>query len=380
MASAVHNERIAAQPMRVTFALPVLRSRPIGGYRIVYEYACNLARRGHHVSLVHPRTAAHGRLTDGLLRRSEWKERLARRRGQETIPWFAFPPNVDVQIVKRLVPGALPEADVLFATAWRTADCVDAAPANKGRKFYLVQHHETWDAPESVINDTWRLPLHKIVISRWLADVARALGEADRTTYIPNAMDFAQFTLTMPQSARDPHSVAMLTHSKEWKGTSDGIAALERVRTAIPDLSVTLFGTGDRPPLAPPWMKYTRNVTGAALRDLYNDVAVFLHPSWAEGWPLPPAEAMACGCAVVATDNPGVLDYVTHEHTALVAPRRDPPALAAALIRILTDDELRASIAITGRDAILRYTWQRATDSLERLLDATAGATTYATH
>ena len=160
----------------------------------------------------------------------------------------------------------------------------------------------------------------------------------------------------------------MLTSAKAWKGTPDGIAALEQVRERIPNLQVTLFGTGGRPPQAPVWMEYRENVTGEALRDLYNKLAVFLHPSWAEGWPLPPAEAMACGCALVATDNPGVLDYITHEQTAIVAPRRDPDALAGALIRVLEDRVLRESIAVAGHDSIRRYTWQRATDALEGLL------------
>jgi glycosyltransferase involved in cell wall biosynthesis len=77
---------------------------------------------------------------------------------------------------------------------------------------------------------------------------------------------------------------------------------------------------------------------------------------------------MACGCALVATDNPGVLDYITHEQTAIVAPRRDPDALAGALRRVLEDRVLRESIAVAGHESIRRYTWQRATDSLEGLL------------
>lgn len=364
--------RIADPPLRITFVLPHLRAKPIGGYRIIYEYASRLASRGHDITLVHPIYLAEGSAVQHFARRSEWRERRARRSGAPIIPWFTFPAGVNVRIVRKLSHEVFPDADVLIATAWRTAGCVSAAPIRKGRKLYLIQHYETWDASRDKVDATWRLPLHKVVISKWLADIAAGMGESERTTYIPNGMDFQQFSLVVPYGAREPHRVGMLTHSKEWKGTPDGIAALERARRVVPDLTVTLFGTGARPPDAPAWMEYRENLTGDSLTSLYNELAIFLHASWAEGWPLPPAEAMACGCAVVATDNPGVLDYVEHERTAVVAPRRDRDALGDAVIRMLSDDNLRETLAAAGHDAIQFYTWRRATDAMEDLLSASA--------
>lgn len=360
------------RPLRITFVLPQLRVRPIGGFRVIYEYASHLSARGHRVSLVHPTRLSQATVVDQFMRRSEWRARIARLRSAAAVPWFEFPPGVDVRVVRRLTPQALPDADLVFATSWRTARYVAAATPAKGGKLYFIQHHETWDGPRDAVDATWRLPMHKVVISKWLAEIAARMGESERTTYIPNGMDFDQFASVTPYAQREPHRVGMLTHSKVWKGTSDGIAALEDVRERIPDLRVTLFGTGGRPPRAPAWMEYRENVTGDSLRALYNELAVFLHPSWAEGWPLPPAEAMACGCALVATDNPGVLDYISHERTAIVAPRRDPLALASALRRVLGDRALRESIAAAGHDSIQRYTWERATNSLERLLRTVA--------
>jgi glycosyltransferase involved in cell wall biosynthesis len=359
---------MASRPLRITFVLPQHRSRPIGGFRVIYEYASHLSRRGHRVSVLHPTRLPQQTRADQFMRRSEWKARIERLRSSVIVPWFEFPRETDLQVVKRLTPQVLPDADAIFATSWRTAQCVNAAAPAKGTKFYLIQHYETWDGPKDEVDATWRLPLRKVVISKWLAEIAATMNESDRTTYIPNGMDFDQFALVTPYARRNPHRVGMLTHSNEWKGTIDGIAALESTREKIPDLRVTLFGTGGRPRKAPPWMDYRENVKGDALRGLYNELGVFLHPSWAEGWPLPPAEAMACGCALVAADNPGVLDYITHEQTAIVAPRRDPGALASALTRVLSDRTLRESIAAAGYESIQRYTWQTATNGLESLL------------
>lgn len=41
--------------LRINFLLPAYYSDPIGGYRVVYEYANFLAARGHDITVVYPR-------------------------------------------------------------------------------------------------------------------------------------------------------------------------------------------------------------------------------------------------------------------------------------------------------------------------------------
>jgi len=94
----------------------------------------------------------------------------------------------------------------------------------------------------------------------------------------------------------------------------------------------------------------------------------YLSPNWAEGWHLPPAEAMACGCAVVSTDIGGVRDYAEHEKTALLSPPGDPEALTKNLLRLLEDDNLRIQLAKAGHKRIQEFTWDRSTDLLEQFL------------
>jgi glycosyltransferase involved in cell wall biosynthesis len=57
-----------------------------------------------------------------------------------------------------------------------------------------------------------------------------------------------------------------------------------------------------------------------------------------EGMPLALLEAMAAACAVVATDVVGVREVLRHGQTGLLVPENDAPALAEALIQLLTDD------------------------------------------
>jgi L-malate glycosyltransferase len=357
--------------MQVTFVLPLYLNYPAGGFRVVYEYANCLYNRGHQVTLIHPRQVEPANGTIEKVKSHLWPLRM-HWRDRTLVPWFGLRSGIRVELVTDLREKNIPNADVVIATGYNTAFWVDRYAAEKGRKFYLIQHYETWDGDEEVVNRTWKLPLHKIVISKWLWQIAKDFGEAARTTYIPNGMDFTQFRVTVPFAKR-PLRVGMLAHPFEWKGTLDGIAALVEAKKRLPELQAVLFGTHPRPTTAPDWIEYQQRPNPSALLNLYNSCKVFLHPSWAEGWPLPPAEALACGCTLVAAANPGVQDYAADGVTALLAEIKNPQALAQRLIAVLTDAELCQRLAETGGAKIAEYTWERATNALEGLLLAESG-------
>lgn len=85
---------------------------------------------------------------------------------------------------------------------------------------------------------------------------------------------------------------------------------------------------------------------------------VFVLPSYSEGLPTVACEALNCGVPMVATAVDGTPEIVRHEETGLLVPPGDAGALADALERILTDDELRGRLAAraaqVGRD---EFTW-----------------------
>jgi glycosyltransferase involved in cell wall biosynthesis len=88
----------------------------------------------------------------------------------------------------------------------------------------------------------------------------------------------------------------------------------------------------------------------------------------AEGWPLPPAEAMMSGCALAATDIGGHREYAVPGDTALLSPPSNPTALAANLIRLVEDDALRVRLARSGLAGVQRFTWTRAVGAFEEVL------------
>jgi len=90
---------------------------------------------------------------------------------------------------------------------------------------------------------------------------------------------------------------------------------------------------------------------------------VFVFPSRTEGLPNALLEAMAAGCAIVATDVPGCHDLVTHNETGLLVPYGDTSALADAVLRILGDTALavrlgRDAAGVVERDWHVERTWR----------------------
>lgn len=357
--------------MRITFVLPDYPRQPSGGFRVVYEYANHLAGRGCAVAVVHPAR----RPLDGIRPYSAY--RRLRSRGHHLrnllsrpgVRWQHVDPRVRLLFVPDLSARHVPDADAVFATWWTTADALLGYPASKGGKCYLLQHYESWGGPSHRVDATWRAPLEKIVIARWLYEKGLALGvPAETMTYIPNGINHTLFRQTRPLASRPPR-VAMLYSALEWKGAREGLEALRIAKAAEPRLEAVLFGVARRPKRLAPWIEYVRDPSRSTLVErVYNGSAVYLCPSHAEGWHLPPAEAMACGCAVVSTDIDGVRDYARDGETALLSLPRDASALAANLLRLLREDVLRVRLAAAGHAWIQRFEWEQSTDLFMRFL------------
>jgi len=161
--------------------------------------------------------------------------------------------------------------------------------------------------------------------------------------------------------------VLMLNHDYAWKGVTEGLAVVERVKLRVP--GVRLVGFGLKSPRQPEsWDEYHVNPPQAELAALYSSCDIYLCPSWDEGLGMPPMEAMACGAALVTYDNGGCRDYAHDGETALVAKRRDVDDLAAKLERVAAGPELRARLAAAGATLITTaFDWDRSVVRLEAL-------------
>jgi glycosyltransferase involved in cell wall biosynthesis len=331
--------------------------RIAGGVRAILTYADRLAARGHAVTLVVP---ARGRL------RAAWRN--ARHAGPTWVPGF----RPEVRWVNEWDAASLPPADVILATAWQSAPVTAAAPPRCGAKFYLVQHYESlYHGAPDLVDATYRLPLEKIVISTWLREIMRdKFGAGSELLVTP--VERALFHRAEARVATPRPRVLMLHHDYAWKGVADGVEAVRRVRAQVP--SLRLVGFGVKPPREhTSYDEFHADPPQDALAALYSGCDIYLCPSWDEGLGMPPMEAMACGAALVTYDNGGSRDYARDGETALVARRRDVDDLAARLLRMATDERLRARLAAAGQAFVTTaFDWDRAVARLEGLFSRSA--------
>ncbi|MEN6371389.1 MAG: glycosyltransferase family 4 protein [Armatimonadota bacterium] len=348
--------------MKITFLLPGPARKPMGGYRVAYEYADRLAGRGHRVCVVHDLNVPYldYRKPYALRYIGHWLT-------NGHIPrWFSFKNRVELKLVSHASDRYMPDADAVIATWWGTAYSVSKLSAAKGKKFYLIQEYVMRGNDESLVHESYALGLANIVIAGW---IKRAVEQAGGSVcaLIPNGIDTDFFRIKTPIESRDPHSVTMMYHEAAFKGSKEAIEALKIVRSAIPGLKVTEFSVFNQPNWMPEWIDFVHNPSQEVLVDIYNSHAVFVNASTSEGWGLPSAESAACGCALVSTDVGWVSDYASDKEIVLVSPS-DAPSLAENILKLVQDNDFRVRLANQGHDFIGNFSWDKAVDALETVL------------
>ena len=82
---------------------------------------------------------------------------------------------------------------------------------------------------------------------------------------------------------------------------------------------------------------------------------MFAYPSFAEGFGIPPLEAMASGCPVI-TSNTSALPEIVGQAGLLINPN-DAEELADTLFLLIQDSELREKLAVKGKKRAENFQW-----------------------
>jgi glycosyltransferase involved in cell wall biosynthesis len=101
----------------------------------------------------------------------------------------------------------------------------------------------------------------------------------------------------------------------------------------------------------------TGHITDEELICLYAQCKLFVFPSLYEGFGLPILEAMACGAPVIAADNSSIPEVVGRGDVLFDA--TDPGAIAAAMEKVLANEELRRELAAYSIERAATFSWER---------------------
>ncbi len=349
--------------MKICFCLPNPSIKPIGGYKVVFEYANRLAKKGHEVRIAFNCKESYKRYKIPELIRLTACFYIVKNYPK----WFELENNVEKIMAKGINDFSIPEGDIVIATELPTAKQVYDLSASKGRKYYLIQDFENWNRSDEEVRSTYELNMGKIVISKWLKKIVDSVSPST-SEYIPNGLDFNALGIDIPIKQRKTNSIAMLYHNDERKGIKYGLEVIFSLKRLYPDLEARLFGTPKRPKNLPDWIEYVQNANSEQLRCIYNKSKVFISTSIEEGFGLTGAESMACGCALVSTAHQGVYEYAQDKINVLLSPIKDVESLIDNVSKLFDEDTLRMDIATKGSEDIKKMLWENSVNKFENFL------------
>ncbi|MGD9723377.1 MAG: glycosyltransferase family 4 protein [Pirellulales bacterium] len=83
--------------------------------------------------------------------------------------------------------------------------------------------------------------------------------------------------------------------------------------------------------------------------DVFQLIDIQMHASPIDSSPISIHEGMALGKPAVGTDEGGIPELIIHEQSGLIVPKNDPPALAAALVRLVQEPDTAARFGAAAR-------------------------------
>lgn len=200
--------------------------------------------------------------------------------------------------------------------------------------------------------------MRKAVLTAVSEPAARAVppawGDPD---IIPNAIDVASYDLPVGRVAG---RVAFLGRDEPRKGLDVLLEAWPWIRGQHQKAELVVIGV-DREGISP-GVRFLGRVSDAEKRRLLASSTVYVAPNTGgESFGIVVAEAMAAGCAVVASDIPA-FRLVLGENGLLV-PVGDMTALAEAVSGLLSDNAEAGRLGAAAREAVKRFDWPDVLDA-----------------
>lgn len=103
------------------------------------------------------------------------------------------------------------------------------------------------------------------------------------------------------------------------------------------------------------------------LIQLYNNAQFFIFPSFYEGFGIPPLEAQACGCPVIASNTASMPEVL--EQSVLYFSPHSKQEMQNALLEINNNAELRATLKNLGDKNSHRFSWKHSAEKINLLLE-----------
>ena len=170
--------------------------------------------------------------------------------------------------------------------------------------------------------------------------------------------------------------IFIVSSMSHHKNVTSVIRAVEKL--ADLDIYLVIVGINYPKTMRSPELKlsdkkiYAGYISNSELRSLYEHSFCFIHPSLYEGFGLPPLEAMACGCPVIAS-NAASLPEICGD-AALYCDPHNPSDIASKIKQLAGDQQLRENLANKGKKRTELFTWSKCARETYRLIEQLYGS------
>lgn len=200
----------------------------------------------------------------------------------------------------------------------------------------------------------------------------RKLGILEKSLVIPTGIDHEGYGLGSRVRDGKTLTATYIGRLESVKGADDFVAAALEVNKLHPELSIQVVGW--YAPDHPLVRDHAGSVTFTGLRkdipEILSKTDIFVLPSYSEGLSNALMEAMASGCACIASDVGGNRFLIQNGVSGFLFPAGDREALAAHLRRLVEDPVKRVSL---GQAAVRRieeiFSWRKVGERYRMLFD-----------
>ena len=321
-------------------------------------------------------------------------DRLLLRNSIRPVSWLGYGRKIAADLLRYVAhprwmfTSLLPSARVSIRPYWSALTAQDLADADVVLYCSPYQALELAEIPKGravrifyAMHDQSRTDGHVIAVERILAayrtgDHRIALSEETRghlaergvscEAVIPAGVDIEVFYPAPKPHEGPPKLLGYYWPGEPRKGADVLWEALQQIRARHPEVRVSLLTP---PGVRVPGVRTFSSLSEEELAQLYRAHDIFIYPNThGGGFGLPPLEAMASGCGVVATTVGAIGDYARHEDSALLCTPGDAGQLVKSVQRLVQQPQLLAAIRIRAVQEARRWSWQHAAERLERYL------------
>lgn len=227
---------------------------------------------------------------------------------------------------------------------------------------------------------------HVTVVSDKLKEIVNGICPNDKTTVLPMGCDTSVFKAANRVDnffgQGDKKVVLFVGRLAEVKGVEYLIKAVDK----LDNVMLAIAGTGDLEgelkELAKPMgdkVVFMGAKTHSELSAIIPSSDVLVMPSVTasdggkEGFGLVIIEAMASGVPVIASNSGGIPNTVKNEYNGLLTEERDIQGIADAITRVISDDDLRATLVANGLVTSRQHDYSEVALGYKKIIDSVLG-------